>query len=249
MISVVVLTHNEEKSIGECLESLKWCDETIIIDDDSTDRTVTVAEKSGAKVYKRSLKNDFSTQRNFGLNKAKGDWVLFVDADEIVSPALWFEIMQHTNNPTDNYAGFYIKRQDILWNTQLKYGETGNVRLLRLARKNAGEWNGAVHEEWNVKGHTAILNNPLMHHPHMTVENFLREINFYTNIRSEELFSKNIKTSWFFVILYPFAKFTQNYFIKQGFRDGVPGLVLAMMMAFHSFLVRSKLWLMWHKKK
>lgn len=249
MISAVVLTHNEEQNINNCLDAIKWCDEIIVIDDNSIDHTVTFAEKQGAKVYIRPLDNNFSAQRNFGLKKARGDWILFVDADEIVSPALWFEIMQHTNNPTDNYSGFFIKRQDVLWNTLLKHGETGNVKFVRLAKKDAGEWTGAVHEVWNINGGTAILNNPLMHYPHMTVENFLREINFYTDIRVKELYSKKVKVVWVFIILYPILKFIQNYFIKQGFRDGIPGLVLAMMMAFHSFLVRSKLWLMWQKQK
>ncbi|HUQ84979.1 MAG TPA: glycosyltransferase family 2 protein [Candidatus Limnocylindrales bacterium] len=247
MISAIIITKNEEKSLKRSLRSLSWCDEVIVIDDDSTDDTVKIAEKLGAKVYKRSLDGDFSAQRNFGLQKAKNDWVLFIDADEEVSPALWFEIMQHTNSPSDKYSGYFIKRQDVIWGRLLKYGETGNKKFLRLAKKNSGKWEGVVHEKWNVVGMTATLNNPLMHYPHVTIENFLHEINLYTDIRAKELYDKKVRTSSFLIIIYPLAKFIQNYFLKQGFRDGVPGLLLALMMSLHSFLVRSKLWFMLQK--
>ena len=146
MISVVVLTKNEEKNIGDCLDSISWCDETIVIDDHSTDKTVEIAKKKGARIFMRSLMQDFADQRNYGLEKAKGDWILFIDADERASSALWYEIMQHTSESIDDYAGFYIKRLDTMWGKALRHGETGNVALLRLAKKGAGKWEGTVHE-------------------------------------------------------------------------------------------------------
>src|SRR5579862_3720199 len=97
MISAVILTKNEEKNIEACLDSVSWCDEKIVIDDHSTDKTVDLAKKKDAKVYIRTMYNNFSDQRNYGLEKAKGDWILFIDADERVSSALWYEIMAHTN--------------------------------------------------------------------------------------------------------------------------------------------------------
>jgi len=93
-ISAIVLAKNEEKNIADCLKNLKWCDESIVIDDNSTDETVKIAEKNNAKVYSRSLDN-FSNQRNFGITKASGEWMLFVDADERVSGALAFEISKY----------------------------------------------------------------------------------------------------------------------------------------------------------
>lgn len=247
MISAVILTHNEEKNIGSCLETVKWCDEILVIDDESTDKTIGVANKHGAQVYSRPLNGNFADQRNFGLSKAQGDWVIFIDADERVSEALWFEIMQHTNSPNRENAGFYIKRKDTIWNRELKYGETGNIKLLKLAKKTAGFWEGSVHEKWKVKGSTEMLKNPLMHYPHINISKFLTEINFYTDLRSRELFDKKVKTSFLSIIVYPVGKFIQNFFFKQGFRDGVPGLLLALMMSFHSFLARAKLWLLWDK--
>jgi glycosyltransferase involved in cell wall biosynthesis len=247
MISAVVLTKNEEKNIEDCLKSLSWCDETIVIDDNSTDKTVEIAKKSGAKTFTHSLNDDFSAQRNFALKQAKGDWVLFVDADEIVSSALWYEIMATTNDPRSEYSGFYLLRKDIMWGKELNYGETGNIKLLRLAKKDTGSWVGKVHETWIVKGKTKTLKNPLTHQPHQTVKEFLQEINYYTDLRAQELHNKKVKVFWWGITLYPKAKFIQNYFLKLGFLDGLPGLVIAFLMSFHSFLVRGKLWLLWQK--
>lgn len=249
MISAVILTHNEEKNIEGCLEAVKWCDEIIVIDDLSTDKTVELAKKQGAVVFSRNLNGNFSEQRNFGLSKAKGEWVLFIDADERVSEALWFEIMQHTNSPIGINEGYFLKRRDSIWNRELNFGETGNIKLLKVAKKRSGNWEGSVHEVWKVKGKTAVLNNPLMHYPHINVAKFLNEVNFYTDIRSRELFENKTKASILSVIVFPTVKFMQNYLFRQGFRDGIAGLLLAIMMSFHSFLVRSKLWLLWNKDR
>ena len=245
MISVVILTKNEEKNIVDCLESLSWYDEIIIIDDNSEDRTLEVAKKMGAKVFTRSLDNDFSKQRNFGLEKADGDWVLFVDADERVSKELREEIQSSIKK--DNSDAYVIKRTDSIWGKKLKYGETGNIVLLRLARKNKGKWEGKVHEEWKIEGRIDTLKNHLDHYPHPTVSEFLSDINFYTDLRAKDLFEKGIKSNFISILVYPTAKFLSNYFLKLGFLDGIQGLVLALMMSFHSFLVRGKLWHLWNK--
>jgi glycosyltransferase involved in cell wall biosynthesis len=248
MVSAIVLTKNEEKNIEDCLDTLSWCDEVIVIDDNSIDKTVALAKKKSAQVFIYPLKNNFSQQRNFGLEKAKGDWVLFVDADERVSSALWYEIMEYTNNAINNYSGFYLKRIDSMWGKFLRYGETGNITLLRLAKKDAGKWEGKVHEKWQIKGNTVVLHNVLSHYPHQTIKDFLKEINYYTDLRAAELFDNKVKVRWSSIIFYPKAKFILNYFLRLGFLDGLPGLVFALMMSFHSFLVRAKLWLLWQKK-
>ena len=246
MISAVIIAKNEEKDILDCLRSLSWCDEVILVDDNSTDRTVDIAKKTKAKIFSHALGGDFAKQRNYGLEKAKGEWVLFIDADERVSPALWYEIMERTNS-LDNYVGYYVKRKDIMWGKELRYGEVGSIKILRLAKRGVGKWSGKVHETWKVKGKTAILNNSLLHYPHNSVEKFLEEINFYSDLRAKELFSKRKRVFWWSVIIYPKAKFILNYFVRRGFLDGLPGLVFALMMSFHSFLVRGKLWQLWQK--
>ena len=128
------------------------------------------------------------------------------------------------------------------------YGETGNIRLTRLVKKGSGKWIGKVHEIWTTKSKIGKLKNPLFHYPHQTIDKFLEEINFYTDLRSEELYEKKTHVYWWTITFYPKAKFILNYFLKRGFLDGLPGLVFAILMSFHSFLVRGKLWLLWYKK-
>ena len=246
MISAVILTKNEEQNITKCLDSVKWCDEIIVVDDNSEDQTIEIAEKYKTTIYKRSLNNDFSAQRNFGLSKTKNEWVLFVDADEIISDALTYEIsnaITFKDQSLRNFNGFYIKRSDFIWGRMLKYGETGRIKLLRLGRKNYGVWQGKAHEEWKIEGLIGNLTNPILHFPHQTLKEFLKEINFYTDIRAKELKTKNFNVSTPSILLYPLGKLILNYIFKRGFMDGMQGLVFAIIMSFHSFLVRSKLWL------
>ncbi len=242
MITAVVLTKNEEKNIVDCLESLSFCNEILIIDDNSQDRTVEIAKKMGAKVFVHSLENDFSKQRNYGLAKAKGEWVLFIDADERVSSALAREIIFRVSE--NKYNGFFVKRVDTIWGRRLRFGEAGSAWRIRLGRKTAGKWIGVVHEGWFIDKKVGELANELNHFPHQSMGEFLKEINYYTKLRANELNEKRVTVKWYDIILYPEFKFLQNFIFKLGFMDGLPGLIFALMMSFHSFLVRGKLWIL-----
>lgn len=240
-ISAIILAKNEEKNIEDCIRCIKkLCIEVLVINDDSSDDTASIAKKMGAKVINHRLNSNFSQQRNFAMTQAKGDWILFIDADERVSLELAKEIHNTINQPEAN--AYYIKRLDFMWGKFLKHGETGKLYLLRLAKKNSGLWVGAVHENWLTQGRTAELINPILHYPHITTEEFLKEINIYSTIRSEELYKQHARTSWLKIVFYPKIKFLQNYILRRGFLDGTAGFVFAMLMSFHSFLVRGKLW-------
>lgn len=250
-ISTIVLTKNEEENIGACLKALKWVDEIIVIDDESTDNTVKIAKENGVKVFTRPLNQDFAAQRNFGLEKAKEEWVLFVDADERVSPTLRAEIVETTQNISrgkNSLNGFYFKREDKIWGKVLKHGETANVRLLRLGKRDKGKWERPIHEVWKINGEIGELKFPLLHYPHQSISEFLEEINFYSTIRARELYNQNRRTTLWEIIGYPVGKFVRNYFFKLGILDGMPGFLVALLMSFHSFLVRSKLYLLWRQE-
>lgn len=242
-LSVVILTKNEEKNILDCLENLEGVSEVIIIDDNSTDLTIEVIKslnRKNIKIFKRQLDLNFAKQRNFGLEKAKNEWVLFIDADERASKEFLSEISEQITNTTLN--SFYVKRKDVLWGKVLNHGETGSMKLVRLGKKNAGKWRGEVHEVWKTQGNVGSLNIALMHYPHQRLKEFISEINFYTTIRAEELFKTKKEISIWEILFYPKAKFFKNYIIRLGFLDGIAGLVVAVMMSLHSFLVRAKLW-------
>lgn len=245
MISAIVLYKNEEKNIENCLKSLSFCDEIILIDDDSTDKTLEIVKKYASKIFQKSLGNDFSQQRNFGLSKSKNEWVLFVDADEVISEELQNEIVSKTQN--GSFDGFYIPRQDFLFGKKIKHGDVGNISIIRLGKKGKGKWEGQVHEIWRLQGKTGKLKNPILHYPHQSISEFISEIDFYSTIRAQELFSEKKRSGIFQIIFYPKMKFLKLYIFKLGFLDGMPGIVHAILMSLYSFLVRGKLYLLQNK--
>lgn len=249
MISAVVLVKNQSLELEKCLSSLTWCDEIIVVDDNSVDNSVEVAKKHEARVYIRDLSGDFSSQRAFGLSKAKNEWVFFIDADEVVSPELANEIYQQISQFLSPVNGYYVIRKDVLWGKVMNFGDAGRTKLLRLARKNKATWSGNVHEKWIVVGETQTFKNSLMHYPHTTVREFLSEINNYSTIRAKELHKNNIKSGFFRCFFYPTGKFLHLYFYKLGFLDGVQGIISAIMMSFYTFLVAGKLWMLSQEKK
>lgn len=249
MLSGIVLAKNEGKNIQRCLKSLDFCDEILVIDDNSTDKTVKVAERLKAKVYTRPLNNDFGGQRNFGLQKARGKWVLFVDADEVVSNKLAKEIKNKLATNDTAIAGpfvangYFFKRIDFFLGKWLRHGEIGGIRILRLAKKNSGIWKRKVDEIWEIKGKTKVFDNPLLHFSHQELKEFLESISERSTLNARQFFEEKKKMSaieW----LKPLMKFLNNYFLKFGFLDGTNGFVFATLMSFHSFLVRGKLYLM-----
>lgn len=245
MLTGVVLTKNEEENIGVCLKSLGFCDELVVVDDYSTDKTVALARKIGTQVFKRRLKDNWAAQRNFALKKAKPGWVLFVDADERVTPELKKEIKKAITR--GGVWGYFLKRRDLLFGQKLSFGEPGRTKLLRLARRDAGTWQRQVHETWVIKGRVGELGGFLLHYPHQTITEFLTEINRYSSLHAQVLYQERVKTNLFQIISYPLGKFIQNYFFRLGFLDKMPGLIVALFMSLHSFLARGKLFLLWQK--
>ena len=246
-ISAVVLTKNEGALLVRCLKGLLWCDETIVVDDNSIDKTIQIAKKFGARVYKRELRDDFSAQRNFALKKLKSHWALFIDADEFVSQELAKEIKEKISNPV--VTGYYLKRRDYWLGKYLRFGESGNIRLLRLARSDAGKWRRIIHETWDVPGKKGLLKNPSLHYPHPSVRDFLKHVNFQSQLHAKANFKEGKRSLIVKIIIYPSAKFILNYFFRLGFLDGIQGLVMAVVMSFHSFLSWSELWLIQRRTK
>lgn len=196
---------------------------------------------------------DFAAARNAELAKAKTPWVFFVDSDESITPGLKTEILKAIENK--EYEAYYIRRLDTFMGRELRHGETGHAKFIRLARKDFGQWVRPVHEVWAPVGarrgspvKIGVLKNPLLHHPHENISSFLDKINTYSTLEAQYRYNQRIKSSLFKIAIYPLAKFKWNYLFKLGFLDGVPGAIMAIMMSFHSYLTWTKLYLLWHKK-
>ncbi len=247
-ITAVILTKNEEKNIERCLLSVAFCNDIVLVDDNSTDNTVQVAKKCHARVIERALHGDFANQRNFALTLAREDWILYIDADEVVTPGLKKEIVDAVSPERprrQEIHAFYIKRRDFWWGKELKFGETQKVRnfgIIRLVRRNSGQWMGNVHEIFYTAKHTEMLQSFLNHHPHPSVREFIQDINEYSTLRARELIGHGKKTNIVQIIWFPLGKFILNYVFYFGFLDGARGFAYAFFMSFHSFLVRAKLY-------
>ncbi len=230
MISAVVIARDEQKNIAKCLKSISWCDEILLIDDYSKDKTVDIARKLKARVYKRRLNKDFSKQRNYGLKKANGEWVLFVDADEFVSKDLAREIVKEIEK-LKVADGYFIKRVGLF-----------EESLLRLGKKGSGFWSRSVHETWKINGKLGKLNSPLFHSYPVSLREYIKKINFYTNLHAECNIKEGKKATFLKIILYSTLKFFENFFLKKGFKKGEKGFVYSMFASFHSFLSWVKIW-------
>ncbi|MBI5356156.1 glycosyltransferase family 2 protein [Candidatus Collierbacteria bacterium] len=230
-LTVIILAKDDGVKLKKAVESVRFAGEVIV-----------VKEKFPV--------SDFSEVRNRALNQAKGEWVLFVDSDEEVSQKLKEEINNFINKNYNNYniSGIYLKRRDRFLGKWLKYGETSNVKLLRLAKKGAGRWERPVHEVWKIKGTTGELRNLLKHYSHDSVEEMAEKLDRYSEMEAKwrlggigklgKLGRLGIVIE---MVLFPVGKFVQNYIFRLGFLDGMEGFIHAGMMSGHSFLVRVKI--------
>lgn len=243
MLSCVILTKNEEKKIRQCIQSVLFANEILIIDDYSIDKTPKIAQKFTSHIYHYPVSKDFSKARNFGVSKCKYDWILMIDADETLDKTLQKQI-QHVVQKNIG-SSYFLKRKDIFHNKKLKWGEVRTLYtrgIIRLFKKSSGQFEGQVHEEFKPLKKPHTLNGYILHHPHSSIEDFLKSINSYSTSRADELYNKKIKPKSYEIIFYPIIKFIYTYFIKLGILDGWEGFVYSFMMSFHSFLVKAKLY-------
>lgn len=246
-LSLLLLTKNESKNIEKNFNWLPTCKsikEIIVVDDNSSDNTRELCQKLGSKnrvvkIFKRELNNDFASQRNFGISKTNYNWILWLDADEKPSKKL-IQFLNHFD--IDQYKNYSFKRQDIFLKNKLKHGETAYLNFVRLFNKKYGQFEGQVHESWKTKKIIKKTKYIIYHYSHSTIKSFIQKINIYSDIRSKELFQKQVTTNMFEIIFFPIGKFIQNYFLRLGFLDGTPGIILALCMSFHVFLNKAKLW-------
>ncbi len=232
-ISAVVVTLNEEKNIKRCLDSLRFCSEIIVVDSGSTDRTLQIAKKYKAKIFHKSF-SDFSSIKNFGIQKAKNPWILSIDADEEVSKELQDEIKKLIENDCD---GYYIKRVNYFLGKPIKYGGWGQDYQLRLFKKNKGFFSGAVHEAVKINGKTGYIKVPILHYSYTDSMSYFEKMNRYTSIQAQKPKSFLL----FKLIFSSFFKFIKMFFIKLGFLDGFHGFILAIYSSFSEFIKIAKM--------
>lgn len=240
-VSAVIITLNEETIIKKTLSKLWWCDEIIIIDSGSKDNTVQICEQHGCSVYFHAFKG-FGEQKNYGVAKAKNDWILCIDADEVLSEELVDEIRAELNETNVQYSGFSIPRKLVFMDKVFEHGKESGASIIRLFNKNKGGWNGdVVHENICLDGAVKKLKNKILHYSYQSYTHYLNKTNLYSSLGSQKLLTKNKhKGKLLITMAIPF-NFFKFYFLDRNFLNGYRGFVWAAFSTFSHFLKYLKL--------
>lgn len=222
---------------AEFVHDLDFCDEIVVVSDSKVDKSDNTDKIT---YFHRPLSDDYSSQRNYALTKCKGDWVFFVDTDEVVSEQLAEEITETLEKT--KYDGFYLRRIDTCYHQVQLHGEIGSTRILRLARRNSGKFTRSVHERWEIAGRVGELNNPLFHTKDHFISEFIDRVSRYGPVDAINLNNEGKPFNFFRLLAYPKAKFFQNYFFRLGLLDGYTGLFHAYLMSVQSLSVRIFQW-------
>lgn len=242
-ISVIIICKNEKNFIKDCLESAKWADEIIFLDTGSTDGTLEIVEKYKVKLIKyRSEGVNFGEWHNQGLKEASGDWVLYLDADERITPLLKEEILEKINKP--NASVFAIPRRNFLLGKELHFGgwyPDYQIRLFQKAKLH--RWVGDLHEHPEFEGEVEKLKNPMIHFQPEMIEPALKKSIKWSGVEANLLFEANHPPmAWWRVLRMGFTTLFERLIKKQGFRDGVEGWIESIYQSFHTMVVYMKLW-------
>jgi glycosyltransferase involved in cell wall biosynthesis len=240
-LSVTVITRDEEAHLDACLESVAWADEIVVVDAQSTDRTVEIAGKYTSRVFVRPWPG-FAAQKNFALEQATSPWVLSLDADERVLPELREEIQRvlEADGPLD---GYHVRRQNLFLGRVMRHGGFYPDHQLRLFRRGAGRFRDvAVHEALEVTGRTGHLRGALLHATYRSVADFVERADRYSTLAAQDLAARGTRVSWPDFLFRPAARFFSMYLLRAGFLDGGHGLLLALLYAYYVLLRTAKTW-------
>lgn len=239
-LSVVIITRNEEENIGRCLASVGFANEIIVIDSCSTDNTVEIAREHGAHVYPIEW-TGYGPAKREAVRRATGEWILSIDADEVLSPDLAEEIQGVMSMATDR-RGYYMRRKTQFMGKWIMHCGWYPDFVLRLFQASNGDFNDAVvHEKVILNGNAGHLKGELLHYSYPNLEHYLRKSNRYTTLGAEEAFRQGKKAGWTHLVVRPPIAFVKHYFIKQGFRDGLEGLVLSILSSVAVLVKYAKL--------
>ena len=243
-LSAVVLSCNSEKKISHCLESLVgWADEIILVDGESSDATAAIAQKFGAKVYSHKFLGAFSHERNFGIEKATSEWVLQLDSDEVVSED--FKNKCDAVLPGAKYVAFKFLRKNSFLNHPFTHGGWYHWSQ-HLLKRGFAHYEGRVHERMIVNGEVGKLSADILHFPFDSITEFIDRQNRYTDLQAQDIIDTetdlDIKKIKYNLTWKPLKLFKKMYLNKKGYKEGIYGLIFAILFSFVHFLKWVKVW-------
>lgn len=244
-ISVVINTFNEEKDLERALNSIKWADEIVVCDMHSTDNTVAVAKKLGAKVFFHDKEDFVEKARNFAISKATNEWILVIDPDEEVSVTLKNRLLAIANGIEQmNYVR--IPRKNIIFGRWMKASMWWPDLNIRFFKKDTVVWTDKIHRPPTVKGEGIDLSDKeeyaLIHHHYQSIVEFLERMLRYTKIQAEELKKDGYRFDYRDLIIKPLNEFLSRFFANRGFEDGLHGFALSLLQSFSFFIMYLRVW-------
>ncbi len=240
-LSAVLIVKNEAHQIERCLSALQWVDELVVVDTGSDDDTVNVCKRYNCRLIETEWLG-FGKTKKRAVGEASHDWILSLDADEVVTPALKDKIEEILASP-EKEKGYRIRRQSFYLGKHIRFSGWNRDYPLRLFDRRSGNFNDkAVHESVHVEGKTGVIEEPLWHYPYPDLETHIRKINRYTTLGAQMLREKHKSVSVFSALVRAKLKFLKMYVLQAGFLDGKVGLILALNSAYSVYLKYLKLW-------
>ena len=243
-IAAVIIAKNEEKRIIPCLESVKWCDEIVVVDDMSSDDTHSICRRFRAEVIAHPLNEDYGMQRNIGIDHSNSDWILQLDADERVSPELkrYIKEILSTNNGTTAYK---IYRKNHFLGKFMKYGGWYEKQI-KLFRKGKARYIGTIHEQLKVDGRIGELKSYVEHYAFTSISEFIQRQIYYAGIEAKVLHQKGddmgVRKIRYHIMIKPIKLFFKLFIRKQGVRDGMHGFIFSILNAWRHFVIWAIYW-------
>ncbi len=241
-VSAVVITFNEEHRLRGCLESLGWVDEIVVVDAESRDRTVEIAKAFTERVFVRPWPG-FPAQRNFGIAHTTGEWIVVLDADERVTADARSEISAWLRRPeADRYAAAKVPRRNFFFGRWLRFGGAYPDLQWRVFRNGKIRYDEQTLDTPVIDGPWTVLTHAFDHVTGETLADRIRKIQRETDYKARERLADKRRVSWFDLFVRPLATFFKIYVVKQGFRDGVEGLLYSVLAGFYTYVRYVKLW-------
>jgi glycosyltransferase involved in cell wall biosynthesis len=244
-LSVVIITKNEEKNMQECLESVSWADEIILVDDESTDKTVEIASQyQQVRIFSKKMRKGFGPQKQYALKQAHNKWIFSIDADERITEKGKREILNKTLS--DDFDGYYFRRRNFVFG---KFINDFQPRNLRLFKRSKGRFSNArVHESVVLDGKIGTMQEPIIHYSRATrsISDYINTLNLYTSLSAQDLYSCGkritILTIPIYFLLHPLYLFFRLLLLKGHWKDGATGVLLSFMRVLDGVINYIKLW-------
>jgi glycosyltransferase involved in cell wall biosynthesis len=241
LVSVYVLTTNNRRTVEQCLKSLSWAEELVIVDSFSQDGTYEICKPYTHKLFQRKW-TGHRDQYQYAADLTTRDWIMFVDADEEIPPELAEEIRTELKGKAKDLDGYFVYRRTYYLGRWIRYGGWYPDGEIRLYRREKGRWEGGLHAKLVVDGKVGILKNQYFHYTYLDISDQIQTIDRYSKTAAKDMVNNSKPFRLVNLLFSPPFRFFKDYILKLGFLDGIPGLIIAVSTAYYVFIKHAKLW-------